>query len=55
MSFLLPIPGFIAGAIFRRHNHMRNYRACKKGAVAGIITLAAVLAILGLLIVATVI
>ncbi len=55
LSFLLPIPGFIAGAIFRRHNHMRNYKACKKGALIGIITLGAILAILGLLVVAAVI
>ncbi len=31
--------GFIAGAIFKKHNYIRNYKACKKGAIAGLATL----------------
>ncbi len=32
------IGGFIAGAVFKKHNYIRNYKACKKGAVAGLVT-----------------
>ena len=45
--FLAPI-GLIAGAIFKKHKHIRNYKACKKGAVAGLITLGSIIAIFGL-------
>ena len=45
--FLAPI-GLIAGAIFKKYRHIRNYKACKKGAVAGLITLGSILAIFGL-------
>ncbi len=48
LSFLLPIPGLIAGAIFKKKNYIRNYKACKKGALGGLITLGAVLALFGL-------
>ncbi len=34
--------GFIAGAIFKRHNYIRNYKACKKGAIAGLCTFGAI-------------
>ena len=51
-SFFLPPVGFIAGWLFKRKNYMRNYKACKRGAVAGLITLGAVVglfaALLGL-------
>ena len=42
-SFLLPPIGLIAGAIFRRFHYMRSYRACKKGAIAGLATLGTLL------------
>ena len=45
--FLAPI-GLIAGAIFKRHKHIRNYKACKKGAIAGLITLGSIIGIFGL-------
>jgi oligopeptide transport system ATP-binding protein len=45
--FLAPI-GLIAGAIFKKHKHIRNYKACKKGAIAGLITLGSILAIFGI-------
>ena len=47
-SFFLPPIGLIAGWIFRKKNYIRNFKACRKGAVAGLCTLAAVLAIFGL-------
>ncbi len=49
LSFLLPIPGLIAGAIFKRNRYYRNFKACKKGAVAGLITFGAIVALFGLL------
>lgn len=55
LSFFLPIPGLIAAFIFRRINHIRNYRACKKGAIAGLITLGVIVVIFLLLIVLAVI
>lgn len=50
LSFFLPIPGLIAAFIFRRVNYIRNYKACKKGALAGLITLGAFVLIFLLLI-----
>ncbi len=32
------VGGFIAGAIFKKHNYIRNYKACRKGAIAGLAT-----------------
>lgn len=32
-SFLLPLFGLIAGLIFRKHNYIRNYKMCMKGAI----------------------
>ena len=49
LSFFLAIPGLIAAFVFRRVRHYRNYRACMKGAIAGLITLGVILAIFGLL------
>ncbi|MGM9607627.1 MAG: hypothetical protein ACI3XJ_09010, partial [Oscillospiraceae bacterium] len=39
LSFLLPIPGLIVALILKRFRYIRNYKACKKGALAGFITL----------------
>lgn len=36
LSFLLPIPGLIAGWLFKRKKYYRNYKACRKGALAGL-------------------
>ncbi len=47
-SFFLAPVGLIAGAIFKKYNYIRNYKACKKGAIAGLITLGSVLALFGL-------
>ena len=43
LSFLLPLLGLIAGVVFRKFNYIRNYKACKKGAIAGLITFAAII------------
>ncbi len=32
------IGGFIAAKIFKKHNYVRNYKACKKGVLAGLAT-----------------
>ena len=37
LSFFLPIIGLITGSIFRKNNYIRNYKKCKKGAIAGFI------------------
>ena len=42
------IAGFVAGAIFKKHNYIRNYKACKKGAIAGLCTLGAIIGLFGL-------
>ena len=49
LSFILPLLGLIGGLIFKKFNHIRNYKACLKGAIAGIATLAAVVLIFVLL------
>ncbi len=38
LSFILPLFGFIAWPIFKKHNYMKNFRMCQKGALAGVIT-----------------
>ena len=50
-SFLLPLLGLIAGVVFRKFNHIRNYKACKKGAIAGLITFAAIILFFALMLV----
>lgn len=54
-SFLLPLLGLIGMAVFNRFHHYRNAKACKGGAIAGLIFLAAVVAIFLLLIVLAVV
>ncbi len=54
LSFLLPILGLIVGWIFKSKRHYRNYKACKKGAIAGLITIGAILVLFCLLLVAAV-
>ena len=55
LSFILPILGLIAMAVFNHFHHYRNAKACKKGAVAGLIFLAIILAIFLLFIVLAVV
>ena len=47
-SFLLPPVGLIAGFVFRRFRHIRNWRACRKGAIAGFVTVGSIVALFGL-------
>ena len=54
LSFLLPILGFIVGGIFKSKHYYRNYKACKRGAIAGLITFGAILVLFGLLLLAAV-
>ncbi len=35
LSFFLPILGIIAALIFKRKNYIRNFKACRKGALIG--------------------
>ena len=42
-SFLLPIPGLIAGAVFKHFKHFKNWKACRKGALIGLGLLAAII------------
>ena len=55
LSFFLPVLGLIAAFIFRRMNYIRNYKACKKGAIAGLVTLGVIVVIFLLLILLAVI
>ncbi len=51
LSFLLPPVGLIAAILFRRHNYLHNYKACKKGVLAFLLVLLGFALILGLLII----
>ena len=42
------IAGFVGGAIFKRHNYIRNYKACRRGAIAGLVTFGAIIGLFGL-------
>ena len=47
-SFFLPPIGLIAGLVFKKFKHKRNAKSCFKGAIAGLCTLGAIVAIFGL-------
>lgn len=51
-SFFLPVLGIIGAPIFKKHRFIRNYKACKKGAIIGFSVLGALVGIfaVGLLI-----
>ena len=53
-SFFLPPVGLIGGLVFKKFKHIRNYKACFKGAIAGLCTLGAILAIFGLALISAV-
>ena len=55
LSFLLPLLGIIAAPIFRRFNYIRNYKACKKGAIIGFSVIGAILGLFLLLLLLAVI
>ena len=46
ISFFLPIIGIIAALICKKHNYIRNYKILKKGAIAGFIVIAVLIALL---------
>ncbi len=48
-SFFLPVFGLIGGFIFRKFKHIRNYKACLKGAIAGLATVGSIVALFGIL------
>ena len=45
LSFFLAPLGLIGGFLFRKFNHIRNYKACLRGAIAGFITLGSIVGI----------
>ena len=45
LSFFLPILGVIGGLIFKSINHIRNFKACMKGAIVGFSVIAAIVLI----------
>ena len=45
LSFLLPLLGLVAAYIFRKHNYIRNFKACRKGAIAAFVFLGILLAV----------
>lgn len=36
-AFFLPVVGLAAGGIFKKHRHIRNYLACRRGGIAGLV------------------
>ena len=55
LSFLLPLLGLIGGQLFKRRRYYRNYKACRKGAIAGFITLGVIAALFAILLVLAVV
>lgn len=55
LAFFLPILGIIGAVIFRKHNFIRNYKMCKKGAIAGFVTLGVIVALFAILLLLAVI
>jgi len=49
LSFFLPLLGLIAAVVFRKFNYIRNYKACRKGALLGLATLGVIILIFLLL------
>ena len=47
--------GIIAALVFKSKRYYRNYKACKKGAIAGFILLGAIVLLFGLLLILAVI
>ena len=55
LAFLLPILGLLAGQVSKSKNYLRNFRALKKGAIAGLIFRLVLIGIFALLIVLAII
>ncbi len=54
-SFLLPLIGLLAGWIFKKKKYIRNFKACRRGAIAGLLTAGAVVGLFLLLLLLAVI
>ena len=54
LSFFLPLLGLLGGFIFKKFNHIRNYKACLKGALIGLGVIAAVIVFFALMLVVAV-
>lgn len=54
-SFFLPPIGLIAGFIFKHFKHIRNFKACLKGALAGLGLFAGIAVLFGILLILAVI
>ena len=48
LSFFLPVFGLTAAYIFRRRNYIRNYKACRKGALAFFACVGVLIVVLGI-------
>ena len=53
LSFFLPVFGIISALIFRKHNYIRNYKSCKKGAIAGFVVLGVIIVLFIILLLLT--
>ena len=51
----MSVLGLIAAFVFRKFNYMRNYKACKKGAIIGFIVIGVILLLFLLLLLLAVI
>ena len=51
LSFFLPLLGLLGGLVFKKFNHIRNYKACLKGALIGLGVIAAVIVFFALMLV----
>lgn len=55
LAFFLPVLGIIGAAIFKKRNYIRNFKVCRKGAIAGFITFGAIIGIFLILLILAVI
>ena len=49
LSFFLPLLGLLGGLVFKKFNHIRNFKACVKGALIGLGVIAAVIVFFALM------
>jgi len=55
LSFLLPLLGFLGGWLFKKKKHYRNFKACRKGAIAGLVFYGVILVLFAIFLVLAVI
>jgi len=51
LAFFLPLFAIIGALVFRKHNYIRNYKMLMKGAIVGLLTIAAVILLFCLMLV----